>query len=55
MFRAIRWLGNLFLAMVILGTICMSVSDYSFRSHLADFSDAIVPQKAAFFTTPEIK
>jgi len=41
--------------MVILGTICMSVSEFSFGSHLADFSDAIVPQKAAFFTTPEIK
>ena len=54
-FRAIRWLGNLLLAMVILGTICMSVSEFSFGSHLADFSDAIVPQKAAFFTTPEIK
>jgi hypothetical protein len=33
----------------------MSVSAYSSRSHLADFSDAIVPETAAFFTLPEIK
>ena len=33
----------------------MSVSAYSFRSHLKDFSDAIVSETAAFFTTPEIK
>ena len=33
----------------------MSDSRYSFRSHLADFSDGIVSETAAFFTTPEIK
>ena len=41
--------------MVILGAILMSVSAYSFRSHLKDFSEALVPETAAFFTLPEIK
>lgn len=54
-FRATRWLGNPLLRMVILGVILMSVSAYSFRSHPKDFSDAIVPETAAFFTLPEIK
>jgi hypothetical protein len=38
--------------MVIPGAIGGSASADSFRSHLADFSDAIV---AAFFSLPEIK
>ena len=54
-FRAIRWLDNFLLRMVILGAILMSVSAYWFRSHLKGFSDAIVPETAAFFTLPEIK
>ena len=54
-FRAIRWLGNPLLPMVIPGAIGRSVSAYSFRSHLEDFSDNIVPETAAFFTLPEIK
>jgi hypothetical protein len=33
----------------------MSVSRYSSRSYLADFSDGIVSETAAFFLTPEIK
>jgi hypothetical protein len=33
----------------------MSVWECSSRSHLKDLSDAIVPETAAFFTTPEIK
>ena len=53
-FRAIRWLGNPLPTMVIPGAIGGSASEYSFRSHLRDFSDAIVRETAAFFT-PEIK
>jgi hypothetical protein len=33
----------------------MSVSRYSFRRHLKHFSDGIVSETAAFFSTPEIK
>jgi len=41
--------------MVIPGAIGGSASEYSLRSQLGDFSDAIVWETAAFFTLPEIK
>jgi hypothetical protein len=41
--------------MVIPDAIGGSASEYSFRSHLRNFPDAIVRETAVFFTLPEIK